>query len=177
MSLDFREDYKTIYAFIESRVAKYDPSSNVGPGEPDKPIRQIDFGYQFDQGGWIALVFDTRPDAEPDGEWGSYIEENALQMNHWVEAMDSLFEDEKPVTVNISDGTSRVIRPDIETEDLAAYFGIMLRDALIEARGAGVFASLPLAQGCVMSVEEHDGEYGWPVYEKRDEGLIIRPAS
>ena len=35
--------------------------------------RGITLGFQCDQDGWICLVFDTRPNAEPDGEWNSYI--------------------------------------------------------------------------------------------------------
>ncbi len=176
MSLDFREEFKTVYAYIETRIADFDPSFNSGPGDAGEPIRQIDLGYQFDQAGWIAIVFDTRPDAEPDGQWQLYIEDNMLELNHWCEAFDTLIENEEPITITLRDGSNKTLSPDIEMEDLAELFGTMLKDALLEAREAGVFSTMPLAPNCVMRVEEHEGNYGWPQYENRDEGLIVRPA-
>jgi hypothetical protein len=112
MSLDFREEYKTVYAYLAKRVADFGPSSNSGPGDVGEPLRQINFGYQ----------------------------------------------------------------PDIEMEELAEYFGVMLRDALIEACDAGVLAELPPAPDCAAGIEEHEGNYGWPGYENRDEGRIGTPA-
>jgi hypothetical protein len=143
-----------------------------GPGEQGAPIQQIDLGYQFDQAGWIALVFDTRPDAEPDGQWQNYIEENMLELNHWCELFDTVADNEEPMTITLCDGSTQLVEPGIEMEELAEYFGTMLRDALIEARKAGVLAKLPLADHCLMGVEEMEGNYGWPECENRDEGLV-----
>lgn len=176
MSLDFRAEFKTVYSYIEKRVADFDPSANSGPGEADEPIQQIDLGYQFDQAGWIAIVFDTRPDAESDGQWQLHIEDNMLELNHWCEAFDTLIENEVPITVTLRDGSVETLNPDMEMEDLAELFGVVLKDALLEARNAGVFATLPLAATCVMGIEEHEGNYGWPEYENRDEGRIEGPA-
>jgi hypothetical protein len=43
----------------------------------------------------------------------------------------------------------------------------MLKALLLEARDAGVFKNLPTAKQCHLGVEEHDGRYGWPMYEDR----------
>ena len=174
MPIDLREEYKIVYEHIEQRVKDFDPANNDGPGEPGAPIHQIDLGYQFDQAGWIALVFDTRPDAAPDGQWQLHIEENMLELNHWCEVYDAVVENEESITVTLRDGSSRTVEPEADMEGVAELFGSMLKEALIAARDAGVFANLPLAAGCVMGIEEHEGHYGWPEYEEREEGLLSK---
>ena len=50
-------------------------SENLGPGGPGDPIRLITLGYYAEQGGYAALILDTRTDAEVDGEWTLHLEE------------------------------------------------------------------------------------------------------
>ena len=66
MQLDLRRDFTEIYAFLVERVRTFDPASNYGPGDRG-PVKRIDVGYEYDQSAWVAVVFDTRPSAEPDG--------------------------------------------------------------------------------------------------------------
>jgi len=165
MKIDLIKDYETVYKHIVERVNDYPKYVNQGPGEDEDPVSMIELGFYYEQvDGWIALVFDTRPGARPDGEWNSYIEENMLKFPHWLEYLDRMVEEEVPVTLILHDGTERTIDPDCDMEEIAGFFGEMLRAALIAARDNGVLAKLPLADPCIMGIEEMEGYYGWPAY-------------
>ena len=86
MKLDLRKDRKSLLKYIKDRIRDYPVYENLGPGEDEDPIAQITLGYQFDQAGWAALVFDTRADAAVDGVWQNYIEENDHELPHWYQA-------------------------------------------------------------------------------------------
>jgi hypothetical protein len=161
MTLDLRRDFDDVYAFVLNRIHGFDPSANNGPGKPG-PVRQIDLGFEYYPSGWVAVVFDTRPDAEPDGEWNSYIEGNELARAHWQEAGEANLDG--PITLVQLDGTETVFPAGAE---LAEPLGELLKLVLLKVRADGVFEKLPKAAGCELSVEHHEGAYGWPVYEKR----------
>lgn len=144
MNKQLKNDAKLIVDFIAQRVQDYPVYINNGPGNDEDPISQITLGYQVSQAGWIALVFDTRPDGSPDGEWQSYITENWLELTHWADSID------------------------------AELVGGMLKDILIQSRGNKMFSSLPIAENCSMGVEDHDGMYGWPSYNERyNDGRVV----
>ncbi len=176
-TIDLREDYKTIRRYLKKRISDFIEDTNAGPGDTGNPISLIEFGYEYDQNGWIALIFDTRHEARPDGEWNSYIEENMLDFPQWSDAIETLWEDEKPVSIVLMDGNSLTITPDeevvgeltdemTEAEDLFAFLiGETLRKALIEVRDIGLLLTLPLANNCIMGVEHSNGAYGWPIYD------------
>ena len=165
MQLDLRKDFEEIYSYVVDRVRKFDPSKNSGPGDEKSPVAQVLLGFQCDQAGWIALVFDTRPDAAPDGEWNSYIEDNIFERQYWHEASEFL--EAKEIDVVLPDGSTRKISSDTHEEEYFAIFGEMLKGVLLKARHEGVFKSLPKANRCHMGVEEHGGRYAWPRYEDR----------
>jgi len=165
MKLDLREDFKDIYSYLVDRVRTYDPSKNHGPGPGNSPISQIEIGYQYDQAGWVALVFDTRPDAKPDGEWNSYIEQNIFDRPHWQEAFESL--ETEPLEIVLPEGSTREISDDTDEVECAAIFGELLKKVLLKARDDGVLKSLPRIKDCHMGVEEQDGHYGWPNFDDR----------
>jgi hypothetical protein len=170
--IDLRKDFKSVYKHVAERIRDYPIYINAGPGEDEDPISQITLGFQFDQAGWIALVFDTRPNAESDGHWQFYIEENAVYYDHWFDALDELHEatidDEEgpPVQLTLLDGSKKVLTTYV-VEVIAKDIGDMLWQVLVEARQAKRFAKLPLAEQCLMGVDEHDGYYGWPHYKDR----------
>jgi hypothetical protein len=164
MKIDLQADAKKIYAYLKQRVKDYPIYINAGPGEDADPISQITLGYEFSQGGWVALVFDTRPDGSPDGEWNSYIEENSLEFPHWEQAVDALFDDGEVIELTLPGGKKKKFGED---DELAEPIGEMLKDLLLQARQDKLFAKLPLADKSSMGVEHHDGAYGWPAYEKR----------
>jgi hypothetical protein len=165
MKLDLRKDFDDIYAHVVNRVQTFDPSTNAGPGDGTSPIAMIEFGFQCEQDGWVALVFDTRPDAEPDGEWNSFIDENLFERRHWQEALMAL--ETESVDVILPDGGKRKITGETEFEEFVALFGELLKGVLIKARADGVFNSMPKAKKCHLGVEEQEGCFGWPAYEDR----------
>src|SRR5690348_3652052 len=85
--VDLREDFARLYAYVVERVQSFDPTTNTGPGDPG-PVTHLEFGYDFEHKGWVALVFDTRPDAVPDGHWNFYIEETKLDRPSWHAAFE-----------------------------------------------------------------------------------------
>ena len=163
--LDLRKDFNEIYKHVVRRVRTYDPSTNAGPGDGTSPVHMIDLGFQCEQDGWVVLIFDTRPDAEPDGEWNSFIDENLFERRHWQDALLSL--EHGPVEVVLPDGKKRKITGETEFVDFAALYGDLLKGVLLKARADGVFKFLPKAKECHMGVEEQEGRYGWPAYEDR----------
>lgn len=198
MKLKLQKFIAPIAAAIMERSRDFDPSTNDGPGESSDPIQQITLGYQFDQSIWVALVFDTRSAAEAncDGQWQSYIEENTLDcdcdIDEWMEAYETLFDEdaESAVTITSVDGVDHVIQPYDDSDDdgeqeeqitneLAELFGTVLRDAMLSARDGGAFANLPVAPTCVLRVDEHEGAYTWPHRDVHgtdsDEGRLTQP--
>jgi hypothetical protein len=171
MKLDLRKEFEEIYSYLVRRVQTFDPSKNNGPGDEKSPVAQIQFGYQCDQAGWVALIFDTRPDAEPDGEWNSYIEENIFERPHWQDAIESL--ETKAVDCVLLDGSKRKISSEVAEEEYVAIFGELLKAVLMKARQEGVFKALPKANRCHLGVEEHDGGYAWPHYEDRGKDDLL----
>ena len=161
MQLDLRKSSKVIRKHIAERVRDYPLYINEGPGKDEAPIKQITVGYQFDQAGWIAIVFDTRPQAKPDGEWNSFIEPNATDFGEWHNAFNDLVEKGAAIRVTLPDGTKATFGKRSTIEEVAACLGTTIRDALVSARDDGEFATLPLASDCALVVEEHDGYYGW----------------
>jgi hypothetical protein len=179
MLLDLRKDYEDIYSYLVRRVHAFDPSKKKGPGDANAPISQIELGYQCDQAGWVALVFDTRPKAEPDGHWQSYIAANIFERPHWQEAFELL--ETKAVDFVLLDGSKHNIPPygedgeneDYDEEEHVAIFGELLKSVLLKARAEGLFDLLPKATECHLGVEEHDGRYGWPHYEDRGKEDLV----
>jgi hypothetical protein len=169
--LDLRRDFADIYAFVADRVRSFDPATNDGPGEVG-PITRIDVGFGLYQSGWVCLVFDTRPGAEPDGEWNEYIEETVLERPRWAKAYDAV--EAGPLALVLPNGTRREL-PVGATDQLVAALGDMLRGALLKARADGVFAGLPKAAHCELGVEEQEGSYGWPAYEERGKENLAGP--
>ena len=115
MKLDLRQFITPIVKQIELRVCDFNLATNVSPDETGDTIHQIVLGFQFDQAAWVALVFDTRPDADPvyDGEWQSTIEENTLDcdVGQRMEAYEEIFENESNVTFTTVDGKTVKVGP------------------------------------------------------------------
>lgn len=170
MKLDLRKDFDDIYAYVVKRVKAFDPRTNPGPGK-GKSVASIELGYQCDQDGWVALVFDTRPRAEPDGQWNAYIEKTRFDRKHWQKALETL--EAGTVDVVLPDGGKRRLTGETEFEDFVALFGDLLKAVLVKARSDGVFKSLPTAKTCHMGVEEMDGGYGWPNHEDRGKDDLV----
>ncbi len=161
MQLDLRRDFADIYDYLADRVRGFDPAVGGGLGDPG-PIKMIEVGFEYSQAGWIIVVFDTRPDAEPDGEWTSLIEGNAFDRPLWLAAGEANMDG--PITLVGLDGESTVLP---EGTELAEPLGELVKAVLMKARADGLFAALPKAAGCELGVEHFGGAYGWPAYEAR----------
>lgn len=162
--LDLRKDFAEILAYVADRVRSFDPKANDGPGK-SKTVRRIDVGYQCDQAGWVALIFDTRPKAEPDGRWTLHIREgNTLDRPGWLAAFESL--EDGPMVVVLPDGAERKLRKG-GFEKLTTILGDLLKGVLLKAKADGIIDGLPKARRCELAVEEQSGGYGWPIYEER----------
>jgi hypothetical protein len=161
--LDLRKDFADLLAFVSERVRTFDPKTNDGPGK-GLGVTRIDIAYQCDQAGWVALVFDTRRGAGPDGQWNSHIKGNTLERPDWQAAFEAL--EGGSLLVVLHDGKERIFRRG-SYDGLTTILGDLLKAVLLQARADGIFAGLSKAPRCELGVEEHDGAYGWPVYEER----------
>jgi hypothetical protein len=164
--LDLRHEFEEIYAHVADRVRNFNPASNDGPGEPG-PVKMIEVGFEYSQATWFVVVFDTRPDAEPDGEWNSHIEGNEVERPLWLEAGEANMDE--PITLVQLDGTGKVLPAGTE---LAEPLGELIKAVLLKARADGVFAVLSKSPGCELGVEHHEGHYGWPAYDDRGKDNI-----
>lgn len=161
MRLDLRRDFADIYAHLAERVRDFDPKGGNVLGRR-KTVRAIAVGYEYAQAGWFVVVFDTRSDAAPDGEWTSRIDGNELERPHWREAGEANCDD--PITLIRHDG-AQVKLP--AGSELAEPLGEMVKAVMLKARADKLFAGLPKAKGCELLIEHFDGGYGWPEYEAR----------
>jgi hypothetical protein len=163
VQLDLKRDFTEIYDYLAECVRCYDPAVGGGLGDPG-PVKLIEVGYEYSQAGWVLAVFDTRPDAEPDGEWTSLIEGNEFNRPHWLAAGEANMDG--PITLVGMDGVSTVLP---EGTELAEPLGKLVKAVVIKARADGLFAALPKAAGCELGVEHFGGAYCWPEYESRGE--------
>ncbi|WP_139228424.1 hypothetical protein [Planctomicrobium piriforme] len=171
-----RIEQERVRRFIEGQIQAYPNRKNIGPGEPGNPISQITLGFYAAQGGNVWLVFDTRVDSEPDGEWTLYLRDsNELCVPEWDGFYSAAFEDES-VTIITHDGREVVITEETVSEDLLnELFGEMLADLLRQLRAEGVFSELPLQPGATFDASELCGFYCWPGSDlPRETGLVSR---
>ncbi|MCE9611649.1 MAG: hypothetical protein K8R23_15735 [Chthoniobacter sp.] len=161
MQLDLLKDSRKVREHLKQRAREYRAAHHRGPGKGNDPITQITIGYQFDQAGWVAVVFDTRPEAKPDGEWNFYIKQNATEFPDWWKAYADWREGDSPLALTLADGTMKSLGPSAGDQEVAACFGVMLQEALTGARKDGDLDTLSLAKDCILVIEEQDGRYGW----------------
>src|SRR4051812_16851853 len=73
MIIDIREDVPELLDYVRRRVDEHVAKAAKVKKLP--PVKMIEFGFEFGQANWVALVFDTRPNAKPDGEWTREIDD------------------------------------------------------------------------------------------------------
>ncbi|MDX1926500.1 MAG: hypothetical protein SFV81_08280 [Pirellulaceae bacterium] len=184
MQIDLSKDKQKIRKYILGRIKNFAKHGSAGPGEDDSPVQAIYLGFYAAQGGYIYLVFDTRPGFNMDGEWNNHIDEYTMfDLPKWCEFYEKACEGErvtlikddgKRINIEIAadededeeedddDDDDEYDESDFEDE-LNTYFGTMLTNLMLELRDDGSLANLPLAKGAFMVVEEFDGHYFWPV--------------
>ena len=176
MKLNLQSDARKVRKYIKQRIKDYPVYENLGPGEDDDPIALITVGFYAEQGGYMNLVFDTRPKAEVDGEWTLHIanETNTLPFSKWVAVYEAIW-DGKTISITKHDGTTCTLQDSSGDEAVNEVFGEMLLSVMSELRDDGTLAKLPLAPKAFMVVEEFDGRYFWPTYETcKTKGRIQR---
>jgi hypothetical protein len=169
MIIDIRQDIPDFLAYIKKRVAEHVTAAKKQ--KKPKPVTQIDFGFEFGQGNELWLVFDTRPDAEPDGEWTGQLDKvKSLQRPKWP-IWHKLPEDEQVFFIDLKGKKVNVMtNPDEKT---CKIVGDAMKHALLTARDEGVFKPLPKAEKCQLGVENMEGYYGWPKYEDRGKKNLV----
>lgn len=179
MKVDLAKDQQKIRRYILQRIKDYPVYINIGPGEDEDPIQLITLGYYLEQTGYFALVFDTRTNADNDGQWTLHIEDpTMLHFPKWCSLLERWYEGETSELV-LPDGTSCQINQESHThESIAQIVGEMLRDTMIRLRDEGALQDLPLGKDAFLIVEEFDGHWGWPkTYKTRKQVQLNREAS
>ena len=166
--VDLVRHAKKVRDYVAKRVRQQNKES------PDAPVKMIELGFDYSHGGFVALHFDTRPNAEPDGEWTVHIEGIELDIPQWNNAAEAL--GQMPVHFILPDGVKRTVPADDKEFNHEAFVGLigdMLKNVLVSARADGVFEQLRKAERCELAVEDLEGHYGWPHYEDRGKENLV----
>ncbi len=172
LKLNLQREQQKVRRYFERRVRDYSVYLNLGPGEDEDPISLITVGFYASQGGYVSLVFDTRPNAGPhngfDGEWTQYLDHdsNLLWLTPWCDAFEALSEGKRTIILR-HDFIEFTMETECSPEIITALFGDMLVDLTMKMRNQGCFAKLPLASNARVAIEEFDGYYFWPNPGKR----------
>ena len=172
IKIDLQREQQKVRKYIERRIRDYPVYVNLGPGEDEDPISLITVGFYASQGGYVSLIFDTRPNAGPhngfDGEWTQYLDHdsNLLWLTPWCDAFEAIREGKRTIIVR-HDFIEQAIETECGPEIINTFFGDMLVDLTIKMRNQGWFAKLPLALNARVAIEEFDGYYFWPNPGKR----------
>ena len=178
MKLDLSKDKEKLRRYIAKRIKNYPVYINDGPGVDDDPIQASMLGFYAEQGGYIYLVFDTRPGKNFDGNWTLHIgEPTILRFPKWCDFYEKACDGEA-VTLVLDDGTVKKLSASVgaadESHELDSYFAEMLRNLMCELREDGTLAKLPLRKDAYFMIEEFDGRYFWPEIESvRTKGRIL----
>ena len=165
MKLNLERNLKQLEDLILEKIRSYDEYENIGPGDDEHPIQLITVGYYIEQSGYAVVVFDTRPNAECDGEWTSYHEDdNMLEVPEWEDAFNHLC-DEGTVSVSIPGGKKTLDSND-DNESVAKFFGEQIRDTVLAMKNRNAFDSLPLGDNARVVVEDFNGLWAWPISKK-----------
>lgn len=138
MKAKMKESIDRISTYLIDRYREIYEGNSEGPGNKGE-IYQITLGFEFDQSQWVSLVPDYRYDAEIDGEWNSYIEENILEMPEW----------------------RTLLQDDSNCEEIASLLGTLLQQALSSSLENPTFSKLNKSPEVLLTVEHHDGAYAW----------------
>lgn len=167
--VDIRNDMPDFLAYVRKRVA--DHVKTIGKRRDDGSVRMIEFGFEFGQANWVAIAFDTRPDAEPDGEWSGMLRKKDFLYRPKWPIWEKLADDAKVYFMNLAGKKVNVMK-DPDTM-ICRIVGEALKQTLLTAREQGVFDALPKAERCELGVENLEGFYGWPKYEDRGKENLV----
>jgi hypothetical protein len=161
MKVDLRKDQEKLRRYILQRVNEYPLFVNDGPGKDDAPIQLVTIGYYLDQTGYASVIFDTRADADTDGQWTLHLNEatTMVMFPQWRSLMAAWYRQRPAELVRLNGKSMQVTQKSIDVAGIAAAVGEMLRDTMIQLRDEGLLRSLPLSEDAFLSVEEFDGHW------------------
>jgi ankyrin repeat protein len=171
-SLDLRKSYGKIMSLLKEAVSNYAAKHRENASKYPA-VTAICFVYAIEQNADVSLSLDCRPTYKPDGEF-THFRFVSRDLPEWDQFVDEASEEAcDKATVITFDGKTVTFTPETSPEEFAKPFGEMLVDILKTARGAGLFNDLPKGTRCVLGVEELEGNFAWPVYEKQGEDNLV----
>ena len=156
MTIDLRLELADFEAYLRQQIA-----THVREGKP--PPSLVQFGFHFDQDGWLTAYFDCRPHADRDGEWTTHLDSQSwLPRRHWFEAAN--LPDADRLNMVDLDGTLHSDWPSQpDGYDFAFILGEFIKRAVEWFRERGVFDALSPSATFDYCIEELSGMYQWPV--------------
>jgi hypothetical protein len=170
MNINLQSDAADVQKLVRDALSRYAQSAARVP-EPvrkHKLLSAIELTFSYDEGAHVALNLDTRETYHPDGTW---TKPNAAVLDR--PTWEALAQAEHPVEFILPDGSTRTVPPDIDEPDYAALFGDLLKAVLLALKAEGAFANLPRHPRCELGVQDFEGHYGWPHYEKRGQDNLV----
>src|SRR5262245_26055282 len=137
MIIDIREEIPELLQYVRHRVDQH--ATKAAKIQKLPPVTMIEFGFEFGQSNWVALVFDTRPNAEPDGNWTREAEKVMLKRPKWP----VWYELPRGVHVYFIDLLGKKIDVMRNTDEkVCNIIGAALKHVLLIARKEGLFNKL-----------------------------------
>jgi len=152
VSLDLSTESRRVRKYLRERCSDYMKYENLGPGDPYDPITQITAGYEVEQCGWCAIVFDTRPNPKIDGEWTKWIDETAIYIPKWA------CPETAEISIRNKDG---LVVPIPHVNQFAVQLGVMLLEDVKQHFTMRTRKKLEIAEQCLFTIEEFDGHFEW----------------
>jgi hypothetical protein len=157
VELDLRREAEDFRRWVELKVAA------VARTPAPEPVGGIVAMYCYVQDGWVGLDFVAGAGFEFDGDLSGAAWGDLLQRPGWQAFAES---DGGPLTVVETDGSPAAVAvADMGDEFLSPRLGRMIAGVLSSAWAEGVFAPLPVGPGCVLSVHDFYGSWGWEAQE------------
>jgi hypothetical protein len=163
LTIDLRQEAQQFRDWVALKVA--DPSR-----KPSSTVGAIVCLFNYSQGGWIALDFNTDEPFEPDCDVSKSAWDDLFERPTWTPF--ACADDAEPRTFIGMDGAeSSVPAGDLTDDFLCAHLGGMIRDVLTAAWSAGAFSTLPLRPGCELDLWDFNGNWGW--HAKEASGKLV----
>jgi hypothetical protein len=165
MTIDLRREAEEFRRWLELKVSAAVGASAKKKGKA-KPVGAVVALYCYVQDGWIALDFNTDDDFEFDGDVSKAAWKDLFARPQW-QAFAELEGDALMGFVEADGSTESRAATEADDDFLAGHFGKMIADTMVRAHQDGVFTELGLRPGCVLSVNDFYGNWGWEGKEKR----------
>lgn len=156
MTIDLRDDFLAFRAYICRIIEEHIQAGKTKP-------KMIQFGFTFDQDGWIIAHLDTRPNASVDGEWTRHITpETFLHRPQWHAAAElSDLHDLDLIGISGEMAAEWSGNPNLQL--LADIFGIFLKSSVTIFIDEGIFRPLFESKKIDYCIEEFTGLFCRPL--------------